>query len=160
MKNQCKISAGGSSGHLGNLRRREGRQSRPSREGCRKSGKATFSSRMQSAARRICPLQADKSHTCGLRSVFSDAHPPGGPLLPLRGNSPCVAGENRFPFFRACGRELCETFLACAASVIRHAGWCPAPDPRRRAGQPPGSSAPPGGSTSPGSGSGPPAPHG
>ena len=61
---------------------------------CRKSGKATFSSRMQSAARRICPLQADKSHTCGLRSVFSDAH---------------VAGENRFQFFRACGRELCET---------------------------------------------------
>ena len=31
-------------------------------------------------------------------------------LLPLRGNSPCVAGENRFPFFRACGRELCAAF--------------------------------------------------
>ena len=31
-------------------------------------------------------------------------------LLPLRGNSPCVAGENGFQFFRACGREFCEAF--------------------------------------------------
>ena len=28
---------------------------------------------MQPAARIICPLRAGKFHTCGLRSVFSDA---------------------------------------------------------------------------------------
>ena len=56
---------------------------------------ATFSSRKQSAARRIHPPQADESHTCGLRSVFSEAH---------------VPGENGSHFFRACGRELCEAF--------------------------------------------------
>ena len=28
---------------------------------------------MQLAARIICPLRAGKFHTCGLRSVFSDA---------------------------------------------------------------------------------------
>ena len=31
-----------------------------------------------------------------MRSVISDAHPPGGPLLPLRDNSPCVAGNDGF----------------------------------------------------------------
>ena len=29
-----------------------------------------------------------------MRSVISEAHPPGGPLLPLRGNSPCVPGND------------------------------------------------------------------
>ena len=29
---------------------------------------------MQPAARIICPLTAGKFHTCGLRSVFFDAH--------------------------------------------------------------------------------------
>ena len=61
----------------------------------RKSGKATFSSGMQPAARRICPAEADKFHTCGPRSVFVHAH---------------VAAENQFVFLRACGRELCEAF--------------------------------------------------
>jgi len=30
-----------------------------------------------------------------MRSVISDAHPPGGLLLPLRGNSPCVVGNDK-----------------------------------------------------------------
>ena len=30
--------------------------------------------------------------------------------MPLRGNSPCVAGENDLNLIRACGRELCEAF--------------------------------------------------
>ena len=32
---------------------------------------------MQSAARRVCPPAADKTHTCSLRSVFPDAHAAG-----------------------------------------------------------------------------------
>ncbi|MDU6201747.1 MAG: hypothetical protein E6626_09460 [Flavonifractor plautii] len=61
----------------------------------RKSGFAAFSSRMQPTARRLCPFSADKAHTCGLRSVFSDVD---------------AAGENGFYLLRACGRELCEAF--------------------------------------------------
>ena len=30
--------------------------------------------------------------------------------MPLRGNSPCVAGKNDLNLIRACGRELCEAF--------------------------------------------------
>ena len=37
-----------------------------------------------------------------MRSVISEAHPPGGPLLPLRGNSPCVPGNDGFSF-DSCG---------------------------------------------------------
>ena len=59
-----------------------------------------------------------------MRSVISDAHPPGGPLLPLRGNSPCVAGENRFQFFRACGRELCEAFSTYWRPRRRRGRFC------------------------------------
>ena len=33
------------------------------------------------------------------RSVISDAHPPGDPLLPFQGNSPCVAGNDEVIFY-------------------------------------------------------------
>ena len=62
---------------------------------CRKSGPATFSTEAQPAARRIRPLQADKSHTRGPQSIFSDAH---------------VAGENEFHLIRAIRRKLREAF--------------------------------------------------
>ena len=49
---------------------------------------------MQPAARIICPLTAGKFHTCGLRSVFSEAH---------------VVRKKRLKFFRAVrGAKLCE----------------------------------------------------
>ena len=36
------------------------------------------------------------------RSVISDAHPPGDPLLPFQGNSPCAAGNDGIkPYFVA-----------------------------------------------------------
>jgi hypothetical protein len=44
-----------------------------------------------------------RSHVCGPSRVFSDVH---------------AAEKNEFDFFRACGREFCETALAvtfCAA---------------------------------------------
>ena len=44
------------------------------------AGALSMSKKLQSAARRVCPPQADKPRTCSLRGVFPDAH---------------VAGENR-----------------------------------------------------------------
>ena len=41
---------------------------------CRTSARATCPSRMQPTTRRNGPPGADRSHTCGLRSVFSEAH--------------------------------------------------------------------------------------
>ena len=54
-----------------------------------------FDNRMQPAARTHCPLKADISHTCGLISIFSDAH---------------VTGKNESDLICACGRKLCEAF--------------------------------------------------
>ena len=45
---------------------------------------------LQSAARIICPLWADKFHTCSLRSIFCQVHAPA---------------ENDFDSFRRCGGE-------------------------------------------------------
>ena len=50
---------------------------------CRKSGKATFSRKPQSAARRVCPPVAARPNTCSLRSVFPDAHVTGETRLVL-----------------------------------------------------------------------------
>ncbi len=54
-----------------------------------------------------------------LRSVFSEAHPPGDLLLPLRGNSPCVPGKNEFRLhFAACGRRnSAEGFFLCKRRI-------------------------------------------
>ena len=41
------------------------------------AGALSMSKKLQSAARRVCPPQADKPHTCSLRSVFPDAHAAG-----------------------------------------------------------------------------------
>jgi len=50
---------------------------------------------LQSAARIICLLKADKFHTCSLSCIFRHVR---------------AAPENDFDFIRACGRELCEAF--------------------------------------------------
>ena len=74
---------------------------------CRKSANAAFPRGMQSVARRICPTEADKSHTCG--KCFRHAH---------------VAAENQFDLFRACGRELCEAPLT-SSTRRTHGARCP-----------------------------------
>jgi len=51
---------------------------------------------LQSAARIICPLEADKFHTYSLRSVFCQVHAP--------------AENDSDPIRRRSG-ELCEAFL-------------------------------------------------
>ena len=51
-------------------------------------------------------FSCEKVTSSAMRSVISEAHPPGGPLLPLRGNSPCVLGNDRFSLYSAaCGRR-------------------------------------------------------
>ena len=54
----------------------------------------------QPAARIIRPPLAGEFHTCGLRSVFSDAH---------------VVRKNDWNLFRVCERESLRRFAPCAA---------------------------------------------
>ena len=59
-----------------------------------------FEGGRQPAARIIRPPLAGEFHTCGLRSVFSDAH---------------VVRKNDWNLFRVCGRESLRRFAPCAA---------------------------------------------
>jgi len=62
---------------------------------CQKSGGATF---LRGIASKMGLDFFEIVGPFWMRSVISDAHPPGGLLLPLRGNSPCVVGNDGLKF--------------------------------------------------------------
>ena len=60
---------------------------------------------LQSAARIICPLWADKFHTCSLRSIFCQVQEVNCPKGARETTLGCAPAENDFDSFRRCGGE-------------------------------------------------------
>ena len=58
-----------------------------------------------------------------MRSVISEVHPPGDPLLPLWGNSPCAPGNDGISFFRLRAAELLAGGLPATSPAGRR--WSP-----------------------------------
>ena len=83
---------------------------------------------LQPAARKACPPKAAKPHTCGLRSVFPEAHVPGKNrfhLIPPPAGGGTLRGFFLYPsapfphfFWRFCDEELpFESYAAAGVDV-------------------------------------------
>jgi len=83
--------------------------------GCRlslsKNPFGVFRQFLQSAARIICSLMANKFHTCSLRSIFAHVQEVNCPAGARETALGCAAVKNELTFIHRYRGELCEAFL-------------------------------------------------